>query len=119
MIFTKFVIILHLISITIQEEVDIQLVESFIKEFHLKHPLLMTNDKSININLTKKLFKNGNYCGSNSMSPFDDKKNHTSDIIINNHMNISDLTELQKFSETLVIFANDKAIQEAFSVPVM
>ena len=124
MIFTKFVLILHLISITIQEEVDIQLFESFIKKFHLKHSLLITNEKSININLTKKLFKKGNYCCSNSMSPFDDKKNSTSDILIYNYKNISslsDMTKLQKSTDTLAIFANDEDlsnIEKSLKVPI-
>ena len=119
--FTNFVIIFHLFSITIQEEVDIELFESFIEEFDLKHPLLMTNDKSMTINLTKKLFKKGNYCGFNSMSPLDDKNNNTSVIIINNYMNISDLIELQKSSETMVIFGNDKDfenIKMSLKVPI-
>ena len=122
MSFTKFVIILQLISIAIQDEVNFELFESFIKEFDLKYPLLMDNDKSININLTKKFFKKGHYCSFISVSPFDDKKNNTSDILINNYINISNLSNLlQKSIDTLAIFANGKElvnIEKSLKAPI-
>ena len=66
--FTKFVIILQLISNTIQDEVNVKLLESFVNEFKVKHPSVINNDKRMNIDLTKLLFKKGHYCRSNSTS---------------------------------------------------
>ena len=122
--FTKFVIILQLISNTIQDEVNVKLLESFVNEFKVKHPSVINNDKRKNIDLTKLLFKKGHYCRSDSTSQFDDVRKSTSDLLIDNYRNISaisQLIELQKSTDTVSIFANEKdlkSIQKSLKVSI-
>ena len=108
--FSEILLIFHLISVTIQENIDAEILKSFVNEFGLRHPEVITDDNFLNMKLAKRLFMKGHYCKIDTTFSNIKKSETFNDILIASYKNTSDLTTLinyQKPTDVLAIVLKD------------
>ena len=103
--FSNLLLIFHLLSVTIQENIDVEILESFVNEFGLRHPEVITDDNFLNMKLAKRLFKKGHYCRIDTTLSNIKKSETFNDILVGSYNNISDLTKLMKYQKSTDVLA--------------